>query len=173
MFNYEVAANVRQVLDNQNCQQIFILVKHLHLCLCLDHQRVDRPCDLLIHLRAVSNDRVGALPDSYTSLWQCSGWLIEGVSKIMYFPAPGILQPLQMHTRQFLTSKQVIRRILFSVEQSHWTRSSRTSYCPRYSVMLRAKTIEKRNVFWPFPWQSRRRKLTQFWILISSLFTET
>jgi hypothetical protein len=62
MFNYEVAANVRQVLDNQNCQQIFILVKHLHLCLSLEHQRVDRPCDLLIYLRAVSNDRFGALP---------------------------------------------------------------------------------------------------------------
>jgi len=31
MFNYEVAAYVRQVLDNQNCQQIFILVKHLQL----------------------------------------------------------------------------------------------------------------------------------------------
>jgi hypothetical protein len=98
MYNYEVAANVRQVLDNQNCQQIFILVKHLRLCLCLEHQRVDRPCDLLIQLRAVSNDRVGALPDSYTRLLQCRGWIFEGVSKIMYFPAPGILRPLQMHT---------------------------------------------------------------------------
>jgi hypothetical protein len=98
MFNYDVTANVRQVLDNHNCQQIFILVKKLHLCLSLEHQRVDRPCDLLIHLRAVSNDRVGALPDSYTSLRQVRGWVIEGISKIMYFPAPGITQPLQIHT---------------------------------------------------------------------------
>jgi hypothetical protein len=58
MFNYEVAAKVTQLLDNQNCQHIFMLVKHLHLCLSLEYQRVDRPCDLLIHLRAISNDRV-------------------------------------------------------------------------------------------------------------------
>ena len=98
MLNYEVAASVRQVLDNHNFQQTFILVKDLHLCQNLEHQRGDRPCDLLIHLCAVSNDRVGALPDSCTSLRQCRGWIIEGISKIMYFPAPGILRPLQMHT---------------------------------------------------------------------------
>ena len=98
MFNYEVAANARQALDNQNCQQIFLHVKHVHLCLSLEHQRVEKPCDLLIHLRAVSNDRVSALPDSYTSLRQCRGWIIEGISKIMYFSTPGNLRPLQIHT---------------------------------------------------------------------------
>jgi len=53
---------------------------------------------MLIHLHAVSNDRVGALPDSYTSLRQCRGWIIEGISKIMYFPAIGNLRPLQIYT---------------------------------------------------------------------------
>ena len=80
MSNYEVAANVRQVLENQ----IFILVQHLHFCLGSEHRRLSRPCDLLILLRAVSNDIAAALPHSCTRLRQCCGSIIEGISKIIY-----------------------------------------------------------------------------------------
>jgi hypothetical protein len=120
MFIYEGATNVRQVLDNQNCQQIFITVKFLDLFLGLEHQRLARPCDLLIPSRAVSNERVAELPDSCTNLQQSRGWIIEGISKIMHFFAPGIMRPLQMHalhpkSRQFLArSQQVIRTIWIS-----------------------------------------------------------